>query len=646
MDYSSGLGYAICCRLIDEFLATRPAHQNLYLIFTTRSQAKSNDTARRLQNYVIDNGENKDKNASWYKRGLFSNLFEKAETVVDNLGKGKREGIAEPRAKKGLQLKRLEAAPKAASSRVTLCPEHVELTCIASVLELSSRLRTSLPRLDVLICNAGTGGVIGIDWLKAARRVPLNFVKELTCPSYKIAAVRWLAGAQPRYRRVGNGSEIRKREKCDTRDGEKVEGTSIGDGKMGGKDPPLGMVFASNVFGHYVLGYEIAPLMSKKKWTVQTVMKEKEIDQRRTVLNRDRSHKEDYAETYNIHSKPSTGLLDRSYERSHIPHDQGPNGNENRGQWYAIQTGRGSNRIPSPNNRRYQLPILKSSRIIWVSSLEAYDHSLHFGGGKDDSTIQGNASIEIAGRSFDDIQGLTHPLAYESSKRLTDILVLTSELDSVRRSWVRNYFSFESSDDTKINRSGTINNENAENSHSDIPNAEFSSTLSSPSTNVLPPRLYLAHPGICATSIVTLPFYLLELLMALSLYVARWVGSPWHTADAYTGAGAPVQVALAGWDHNDEQLENTIKWGSGTDRWGRLVIRKTRVEGWAGGESNSANNGNLTSTTGAQMMCMSDKSSSSSLTTQPSQFEDLGWHCWREMEQLRLEWMERIREAN
>lgn len=595
---------------------------------------------------MINNRENKDTSALWYERRLLLKLFKKVEAVINNLGRETRKGNAEPWAKNSLHSCPSEAVPKATSSRVTLCPEHVELTCIASVLELSSRLRTSLPRLDVLICNAGTGGVIGIDWLKAARRVPLNFVKELTCPSYKITAVGWLAGAQPRYNRAGSRDEVRKREKSDTRDDEEVECTSVGDGKMGGKDPPLGMIFASNVFGHYVLGHEIAPLMSKKKWTLQTEIKEKEDNQRRTVLNKDRSSNEDYAETCTIHSKHNSGLLDRNYERSHDPHDQDPNGNENCGQWYAIQTDRGFNRNPSPNHRQNHLPNLNSSRIIWVSSLEAYDHSLHFGGGKADITIQGNATIDTAGRKFDDIQGLTHPLAYESSKRLTDILVLTSELNSVRRSWVRNYFSFESDDNTMINRSSTINNENAENSRFDIPNAELSSALASPSTSVLPPRLYLAHPGICATSIVTLPFFLLELLMALSLYVARWVGSPWHTADAYTGAGAPVQVALAGWDHNDEQLENTIKWGSGTDRWGRLAIRETFIEGWPGGGSNSADNGNHTSITGTQITSRSDKSLLSSPSTQPSQFEDLGWHCWREMERLRLEWMERIRLAN
>ena len=642
INYYSGLGYAICCRLIDEFLATQPAHQNFFLIFTTRSQAKSNDTAQRLQNYV-DNVREK-RSTAWYKRRFASSLFERAETDSDDLRERITKGDAGLSVKKDFRSFKLGAAIKLASSRITLCPEHVELTCVASVLELSSRLRTSLPRLDVLICNAGTGGVIGIDWLKAARRVPFDFVKELTCPSYKIAAVGWLAEAQRRLKGYGKGNGVNEKETSNAGGDEKVDSANGGSKEREEKDPPLGMVFASNVLGHYVLGHEIAPLMSRKEWITMTGMKEREDDQRRTFLCKGSSSKRDY--TYTINSEHKSGLIDHTYKHSNIPNDHDPDSSGSHGRPNAIQTSGGPDPNPSPEFRRHHFRNPNNSRIIWISSLEAYDHSLHFEGGKDNNPIQANAKTTTSSRNSDDIQGLTHPLAYESSKRLTDILVLTSEMDSVKRSWVRKYFSYDKDKDTTINKPNSIDNENANNNYLDTTTAELSSAPASPSINLLPPRLYLAHPGICATSIVTLPFYLLELLMALSLYIARWIGSPWHTADAYTGAGAPVKVALAAWDHNDEYSENTIKWGSGTDRWGRLMIRKTRIEGWTGGDggdSKDTNNGNLSSTTGRKATSMSDKSLPSSLSTLSSQFEDLGWHCWREMEQLRVEWMERIR---
>ena len=590
--------------------------------------------------------EDKDRHASFSKKGPNLSL-EKGEANVGSLAEGATKRDVEVSTENDHKSFESEAKRKLASTRVTLRPEHVELTCIASVLELSLRLRNSLSRLDVLICNAGTGGVTGIDWLKAARRVPLNFVKELTCPTFKIAAVGWLAEAQRRLKGGRKGNEKKEREKKDMEDDEKVTGASDGGGRREEKDPPLGMVFASNVLGHYVLGHEIAPLMRRKKWMMMTEIKGRENDHKRTVLHHGSSSDGDYIDADTIHSEHESQLPGRNYERSHVSHSQDSSGSGSSGDFNTLQTTGDRSHSPINNVRRNHLRNSNSSRIVWISSLEAYDHSLHFECSKDNNLIQSNANNTTTGRKLNDIQGLTHPLAYESSKRLTDILILTSELDSVRRSWVRKYLSFDDKNDNQIvGKSDTIYKKKAINNHSDTSNAEMSS-VTSPSTDFLPPRLYLAHPGICATSIVTLPFYLLELLMTLSLYVARWIGSPWHTADAYTGAGAPVRVALAGWDDSGERLENTIKWGSGTDRWGNLVIRETRVQGWdgsVGDYGNDTNDENLGSTIKTNATSINDNSLPSSLSTQSSHFEDLGWQCWREMEQLRVMWMERIDE--
>lgn len=214
----------------------------------------------------------------------------------------------------------------------------------------------------------------------------------------------------------------------------------------------------------------------------------------------------------------------------------------------------------------------KHGRIIWISSLEAYARAF----------------------SIADFQGLSSPQAYESSKRLTDILALTSSLPSTQ---------------------------------------PFVSRFASPhhtSSRALPPNpptMYLAHPGICATSIVPLPL-ILSYCMIISLYIARWLGSPWHTVSPYIGACAPVWLALALQDELDAMDDNSgrqckAKWGSSTDRGGRERVRQTEVEGLIsladGDGDNSSEKGGIS-----------------------QEFEELGRTCWMRMEALREEWEERL----
>ena len=236
-------------------------------------------------------------------------------------------------------------------------------------------------------------------------------------------------------------------------------------------------------------------------------------------------------------------------------------------------------------------PLLRASssgRIIWISSLEAYAKAL----------------------SPDDIQGLRSPLAYESSKRLTDILALTSSLPSTRP-FVSRFLS-ESPKNVLINPS--------------------------PQTT---PKIYLSHPGICATSIVPLHFVLFY-LMTIVMYLARWVGSPWHPVQPYLGACAPVWLALGSQEELDAMEQGTGgtadstpvvpssmakdtnqrietgrgkgKWGTSTNRAGRERTRRTEVEGYGiGGEQDDQET-----------------------------FEELGRACWQQMEALREEWEVRL----
>lgn len=239
------------------------------------------------------------------------------------------------------------------------------------------------------------------------------------------------------------------------------------------------------------------------------------------------------------------------------------------------------------------------SRIIWVSSIEAYAHSFQ----------------------LSDLQGLRDQTSYESSKRLTDLLVLTSTLPSTQR----HVSSF-------------------------LPPPQ-----SDPST--APPTQYLCHPGICATSIAGLP-WLLKLSMIATFYIARLLQSPWHTISPYLGAVSVVWLALSpesyllGLESEDADQSpasrqsawssapgmNKSKWGSSTDISGNERVIRTEVEGWgwAGVVGQMPDGGmriNGGREPGAKMLGREDREG----------FEELGALAWGAMETLRTEWMERLR---
>ncbi|KAL8803864.1 MAG: hypothetical protein Q9182_002920 [Xanthomendoza sp. 2 TL-2023] len=174
--------------------------------------------------------------------------------------------------------------------------------------------------------------------------------------------------------------------------------------------------------------------------------------------------------------------------------------------------------------------------------------------------------------SLTDLQGLSSPSAYESSKRLTDILALSSRLPTTRPYTTRFL----------------------------------------PSHHV---KQYLAHPGICATNILPV-HWLLTYIVTAAFYIARWVGSPWHTVTTYKGACAPVWLALASQEELDAMEGGdggAGKWGSGIDWRGNERATRTEVQGWGGG------GGVRTGGDGEG-------------------FEVVGRRCWEAMEGLREEW--------
>lgn len=233
-----------------------------------------------------------------------------------------------------------------------------------------------------------------------------------------------------------------------------------------------------------------------------------------------------------------------------------------------------------------------AGRIIWESSVEPTWNCL----------------------SLDDFQAVKSKAAYESSKRLTDILALTSSLPSVRP------FS-----DSYLSSS---------------PASSSSSEQQRPAT---PPKVYLAHPGVVVSTIFPLNAFLF-FWYRLAMYLARLLGSPWHTVTAYKGACAMVWLVLATEEELAARGGQRVKWGSSCDRCGSAGIRKTEVEGW-GWEGRVEDRDALAGDggTGVLREMVGRRWDAVDLTEEKrAQFEELGVHCWKEMERLRAEWEARM----
>jgi 3-keto steroid reductase len=155
-----------------------------------------------------------------------------------------------------------------------------------------------------------------------------------------------------------------------------------------------------------------------------------------------------------------------------------------------------------------------TSRIVWIGSVTALPHFF----------------------SLSDIQCLRAHDAYESSKRLTDLLVLTSELPST------------------------------------APYTQAFLATNTPQK----PKMYVTHPGILATSIASV-FWLLEPFMIAFFYLARWLGSPWHTVTAYKAAVSPVFCVLAPAEQLEEMeaRDGKGKWGSAINSSGDERVART-----------------------------------------------------------------------
>ncbi|OOQ90036.1 3-ketosteroid reductase [Penicillium brasilianum] len=239
-------------------------------------------------------------------------------------------------------------------------------------------------------------------------------------------------------------------------------------------------------------------------------------------------------------------------------------------------------------------PLLKKAkspngpgRIVWVSSIEA----------------------TIKFFDVDDIQALRNKNPYESSKALTDILALTSD-QPYTAPWAVDSF-LRSNDET-----------------------EEKNQVTEETT----PTTYLSHPGICATSIVPLPLPLVWAMVA-AFWIARMLGSPWHTMSTYLGAWSPVFLALSSQGALDaaespyrQSGGGRVKWGSSANRLGVGSVCSTEIDGWG--------HGGVVGTPPVEAdRKRLRKRGAIDLTGEAKEnFEELGRQCWKQMEELRIKW--------
>lgn len=220
-------------------------------------------------------------------------------------------------------------------------------------------------------------------------------------------------------------------------------------------------------------------------------------------------------------------------------------------------------------------------RIIWSGSLEAVRDSLNL------SDIQ----------CFDGIG------PYESSKRLTDALSLTTTMPSSQPYSI----PFLTLDDPKEAEAKPVR-----------------------------PKFYLTHPGIVASTIFPVPWFLMG-IYTFTLVVARWLGSPWHAVDPYTGSKSAAWVVLQEQSALDDLDAEHVKWGSSSNRKLEVDVKKTEVEGW--GWEGKVEDPKADTAVGVLNKSVGRKSGTQNVTEDDLvEFEALGAECWKKMEDLRHEW--------
>ena len=221
-----------------------------------------------------------------------------------------------------------------------------------------------------------------------------------------------------------------------------------------------------------------------------------------------------------------------------------------------------------------------------------------------------SSSIEAVGRHFsiEDIQCFLRPEAYESCKRLIDLTLLTHKMPAARP-YSSKYLAID--DDAEAARDRTV-----------------------------APNMYLTHPGVVASTLFPLPWFLFWAYQ-LSLLLSRWLGSPWHPMIGYRGAKAAAWIVLENQETLDANDAQRYKWGSSTDFHLRTEAKPTEVEGygWEGVPVTPEYLGEGDSAVGALRRAVGRNKSVKPATGESiAAFEETGARLWQQLEDMRAQW--------
>lgn len=231
---------------------------------------------------------------------------------------------------------------------------------------------------------------------------------------------------------------------------------------------------------------------------------------------------------------------------------------------------------------------------------------------------------------MDDIQCLERPISYESAKRLTDILALSSTLPSVRPISTPYLHLPSAADMSSTASSSGKTTPSTSSTEVDTP----VSSSSPPSAK--PPKIYLSHPGVIATTLFPCPWFLMW-AYRLVLVICRYIGSAWHTVDSYPSASSVTWLVLQEQSALDAAQAQRVKWGSSSNRACESLVKKTEVEGW--GWEGRVEDAKLDTTPGIANKAKGRRVQATDVTEEELvEFEEQGLACWREMERMRLQW--------
>ncbi|KOS23088.1 3-keto-steroid reductase [Escovopsis weberi] len=228
------------------------------------------------------------------------------------------------------------------------------------------------------------------------------------------------------------------------------------------------------------------------------------------------------------------------------------------------------------------------ARVVWCSSLDACRSNFR----------------------PDDPQCLLRPDAYESSKRLIDVLSLTAALPATRPHVAR-YFAA----------------------------AAAAAAADDDDEESVPPTMYVTHPGVVVSTLFPVPAFLVW-TYRIAIDLVRWLGSPWHVAQAYLGAFSAVWIALSSQDELEHARAHRSKWGSACGRDLVPYVKATEVEGWGwDGRPETAEGVAADTAEGGRSKACGRKADMPETTPEDLvDFEETGAQAWAAMEALRLQW--------